>query len=149
MGDMVSSFLRFLDHTTTHHSPYHFSGQVISLSHRPLSDKKNYKRQASIPFGGIFFIALVSSVSCTFCSSVLFVSYRTAYCGFFHYEKLQQLRSGANPRSWVPEEIRTQNPNKRGVADPQLRSCGHWDRTFDKHSIGRTFILTVDTIPPD
>jgi hypothetical protein len=34
-----------------------------------------------------FFIALVSSVSCTVCSSVLFVSYRTACCGFFHYEK--------------------------------------------------------------
>jgi hypothetical protein len=35
----------------------------------------------------VFFIALVSSVSCTFCSRVLFVSYRTACCGFFHYEQ--------------------------------------------------------------
>jgi hypothetical protein len=26
-------------HTTTHHSPYHTSGQVIRLSHIPLSDK--------------------------------------------------------------------------------------------------------------
>ena len=35
----ASSFLRFLDHTQTHHSRHDSSGQVISSSQRPLPDK--------------------------------------------------------------------------------------------------------------
>jgi hypothetical protein len=49
----ASSFTRFLDHTTTHHSRKASSGRVISSSQRPLPDNTQHSRQTSIPLDGI------------------------------------------------------------------------------------------------
>jgi hypothetical protein len=90
--------------------------------------------------GGIFFlIALVSSVSCTFVQvSFLVLSYCVLW--IFPLWKIRRLRSGANPRSWVPEastqtprppkplRIRTHDRSGRAAVDLRLRPRRHWDR---------------------
>ena len=45
---MASSFLRFLDHTQTHHSLQDSSGRVISSSQRPLPDNTRCSQQTDI-----------------------------------------------------------------------------------------------------
>ena len=45
---MASSFKRFLDHTTTHHSLQDSSGRVISSSQRPLPDNTQYSQQTDV-----------------------------------------------------------------------------------------------------
>jgi hypothetical protein len=68
--------------STLHRNPYTSPDCIVS------SHQACHTIHCQVQSGIFFFlIALVSSVSCTFCSSVLFVSYRTAWCGFFHYEK--------------------------------------------------------------
>ena len=48
----ASSFTKFLDHPTTHHSRQDFSGRVISLSQRPLPDNTQHSQQTSmLPVG--------------------------------------------------------------------------------------------------
>jgi hypothetical protein len=60
-----------------------------------------------------FFFVLFFALFVRFVYSVFscpFASYRIACCGFFSInEKIRRLRSGANPRSWVPEAS-TQTP---------------------------------------
>ena len=46
--DRASSFKRFLNHTTTHHSRQDSSGRVISPSQRPLPDNPKHSKQTSI-----------------------------------------------------------------------------------------------------
>jgi hypothetical protein len=74
-------------HTTTCHSPWDSSGRVIIWSQRILTDKTQHTQQTNFhALGGIFFYCPILFVSCTVfnCPSV---SYITACCGFFHYEK--------------------------------------------------------------
>ena len=42
---MVSTCLKFLAHTQTHHSPYDSSGRVISSSQRPLPDNIQHSQE--------------------------------------------------------------------------------------------------------
>jgi hypothetical protein len=46
---MASSFMKFLDHTQTHHTRLDSSERVISTSQRPLPDNTQHSRQTSMP----------------------------------------------------------------------------------------------------
>jgi hypothetical protein len=73
--------------------------------------------------GNCFFcpILLVSCILLVWnCSVIRRKTERLRAVGFFHYEKIRRLRSGANPRSWVPEAS-TQTPRPpKPLSNPGL-----------------------------
>jgi hypothetical protein len=64
----------------------------------------------------------------------------------FSTEKIRQLWSGANPRSWVPEaSMQTPRPPKPLHEDSKVVSCVHWLPLLPRRYPWYSFLLAVES----
>jgi hypothetical protein len=142
-------------HTTTRHSRYDSSVRVISSSQKPLPGNTHYRQTSMSPVGFFFYLFYIRSFRVLFVQLSL-LSYHTAGCGFFHYEKsdgfgrertrdLGFQRSARKPLDHRSRWFRTHDRSRWAGVDLRPRPRGHWDRhsssIINKYSLASVIVL--------